>query len=237
MIEPTTLTELRLLAEAATPGEWAFGTPDDDTQESRAEWTDGALVDPDARAAGSLWVAWVPDDEEVPGSRIVAIAGDGPHARADAQWIYATQPRTVLALLDAAAEHDALRDALATADATIERLTGQLFDAGYRQGEDRAEIEALRSQLAGRCLSDVTHRDEEHRQSFCMLPAEHAPLAHDDCMGCTWTDADHWQPAAVDRLADELRAVADESQHEGWDSPAVRRVVDRLRSAFEEPRP
>ena len=109
----------------------------------------------------------------------------------------------------------------------------RLIDAGYRQAEDRAEIEALRSQLAGRCLSDITHRDEEHRQSFCMLPAYHAPLAHDDCMGCTWTDGEHWQPQAVDRLADELARIADESQREGWDSPAVRRVVDRLRAAFD----
>ena len=114
-----------------------------------------------------------------------------------------------------------------------ETAEGRLIDAGYRQAEDRAEIEALRAQLAGRCLSDITHRDAEHRQSFCMLPADHAPLAHDDCMGCTWTDADHWQQQAVDRLTDELQRIADDSQHEGWDSPAVRRVVDRLRAAFD----
>ena len=69
------------------------------------------------------------------------------------------------------------------------------------------EAERLAGMLDGRCLSDITHRDEGHRQSFCMLPAEHAPLAHDDCMGCTWTDADHWQPSAVDRLADDLHAA------------------------------
>ena len=114
-----------------------------------------------------------------------------------------------------------------------EDAEGRLIDAGYRQAEDRAEIAALRSMLAGRCLSDITHRDEEHRQSVCMLPAEHAPLAHDDCMGCTWTDADHWQECAVDRVADELARIADESQHEGWDSPVVRRVVERVARAFE----
>ena len=54
-----------------------------------------------------------------------------------------------------------------------------------------------------------------------------------DCMGCTWTDADHWQPQAVDRVADELARIADESQHEGWGSPVVRRVVERIRRAFE----
>ena len=114
-----------------------------------------------------------------------------------------------------------------------EDAEGRLIDAGYRQAEDRAEIEALRSILAGRCLSDVTHRDEEHRQSVCMLPAGHAPLVHDDCMGCTWTDADHWQECAVDRVADELARIAGESQHEGWGSPVVRRVVERIRRAFE----
>lgn len=87
--------------------------------------------------------------------------------------------------------------------------------------------------LAGRCLSDVTHRDEEHRQSICMLPAEHAPLAHDDCMGCTWTDADHWQQQAVDRVADELQRIADDSQHEGWDHPLVRKIVARLTAALD----
>ena len=33
-----------------------------------------------------------------------------------------------------------------------EAAEGRLIDAGYRQAEDRAEIEALRSQLAGRRL-------------------------------------------------------------------------------------
>ena len=66
-----------------------------------------------------------------------------------------------------------------------------------------ADRDALLAMLAGRCLSDITHRDEEHRQSVCMLPEGHAPLAHDDCMGCTWTDADHWEPSAIDALAEE----------------------------------
>ena len=90
-----------------------------------------------------------------------------------------------------------------------------------------AERDALRAMLSGRCLSDITHRDEEHRQSFCMLPAEHAPLAHDDCMGCTWTDAEHWGPSAVDRVADEVARIADESQHDDWASPRARSIVGR----------
>ena len=96
-----------------------------------------------------------------------------------------------------------------------------------------AELDALRAKLEGRCLSDITHHDEEHRQSVCMLPEWHAPLAHDDCMGCTWTDADHWQPSAVDRVADEVQRIADESKHEGWDGPLVRILVGRVGAALE----
>ena len=77
---------------------------------------------------------------------------------------------------------------------------------------NREELQArqevvLQAMTEGRCLDSITDRNDDHRMSFCMLPAEHAPLAHDDCMGCTWTDADHWQPSAVDRLADQIEAV------------------------------
>ena len=120
------------------------------------------------------------------------------------------------ALLDAAAERDALA-------AKVEAATGALIDAGYRAAEDRSEADALRAMLAGRCLSDITHRDEEHRQSVCMLPVGHAPLAHDDCMGCTWTDADHWEPSAIDALAEEC---------DGWRHLADVRAaaVERVRA-------
>ena len=79
--------------------------------------------------------------------------------------------------------------------------------SGYGSGVPRTHRRnivrvALAAVLSGRCLASA-----EHRQSFCMLPADHAPLAHDDCMGCTWTDADHWQPAAVDRMAGQVEAV------------------------------
>ena len=109
-----------------------------------------------------------------------------------------------------------------------------LLDAADERDALRAERDALAAMVAGRCLSDITHRDEEHRQSVCMLPAGHAPLAHDDCMGCTWTDAEHWEPSAVDRVADEVARIADESQHEDWDSPRVRSIVGRIRRALDE---
>ena len=55
------------------------------------------------------------------------------------------------------------------------------------------EMDQCDQVLAGRCLADVTHRDDEHRQSVCVLPADHR-TAHDDLLGCTWTDAEHHEP-------------------------------------------
>lgn len=90
-------------------------------------------------------------------------------------------------LLDAAAERDAL--------------------AEWRDFSE-AELEALRATLEGRCLSDITHRDEEHRQSVCILPADHR-TAHDDAMGTTWTDANHWQPDPLEAERDALAAAVE----------------------------
>ena len=98
-----------------------------------------------------------------------------------------------------------------------------LLDAAEESDALRAERDALAAMLSGRCLSDITHRDEEHRQSVCMLPEGHAPLAHDDCMGCTWTDAEHWEPSAIDALAEEC---------DGWRHLADVRsaAVERVRA-------
>ncbi|MBP9920146.1 MAG: hypothetical protein KBF43_16335 [Dermatophilaceae bacterium] len=97
---PDDRAQLRALLAAATPGEWAPGTPDDDVAETRAEWVRTCLVAPAEPAAGALWSVWVPDDEEVSGSRIVAITGDGAHGMADAELI-ATAANSLSALLDA----------------------------------------------------------------------------------------------------------------------------------------
>lgn len=107
-----------------------------------------------------------------------------------------------------------------------------LIAIAERMGEP-AHAPVLTRDDLGRCLSDITHRDEEHRQSVCMLPVGHAPLAHDDCLGYTWTDADRWEPSVIDRVADELARIADESQHEGWDSPCVRSIVGRIQRALD----
>ena len=106
--------DLRRRAEAATRGRWAAATPSDDTPETSGEWVRDALLAPDAPAAAALWCTWAPDDDEVPGPRIVAVAGDGPHAEADADWIAAANPAVVLALLD---KLDAAEALLAGSDA------------------------------------------------------------------------------------------------------------------------
>ena len=140
---------------------------------------------------------------------------------------------------------DAILSAVACAGKGYHHTEGW-DDKDSRWGEGRSHVDviqaaaheaaardALRATLEGRCLSDITHRDEEHRQSVCMLPEGHAPLMHDDCMGCTWTDADHWQQSAVDRVADEVQRIADESQREGWDGPLVRILVGRISAALD----
>ena len=113
ILTPGMRADLRRRAEAATRGRWAAATPSDDTPETSAAWVRDALLAPDAPAAGALWCTWAPDDEEVPGPRIIAVTGDGPHAEADADWIAAASPAAVLALLDVLDAMEAERDALA----------------------------------------------------------------------------------------------------------------------------
>ena len=74
------------------------------------------------------------------------------------------------------------------------------------------EREELRAVLNGRCLADITHRDEGHRQSVCILAAPHT-TAHDDGMGCTWTDAEHHGPSELDELRATVARV--EALHAG----------------------
>ena len=68
----------------------------------------------------------------------------------------------------------------------------------------------------GRCLADITLRDEEHRQAVCILAKGHDTV-HDDGMGTTWTDKDHWRLREVEALratVARVEAVADE-----WSDP------------------
>lgn len=53
-------------------------------------------------------------------------------------------------------------------------------------------LEHIEHQWGGvACGSDITHRDEEHRMSICVLPPLHLS-SHDDGEGCQWTDGSHW---------------------------------------------
>ena len=97
-----------------------------------------------------------------------------------------------------------LLDALDAAEAERDRLAAAL--RGYTETLE-AVMDARDLLESGRCLADITHRDEGHRQSVCMRPKDHAPLVHDDCLGCTWSDANHWEPSAVDALAAAVERV------------------------------
>lgn len=81
--------------------------------------------------------------------------------------------------------YPSLRGLLSTVIALVERL---------REAEARLTI------LGGRCLDGITLRDGEHRQAVCILAADHRE-AHDDGLGCAWTDGEHWEASAEDRLA------------------------------------
>ena len=79
---------------------------------------------------------------------------------------------------------------------------------------DPKDVTSAPAVMAGRCLATVTHRDDDRLQSVCMLPSGHMPLVHDDCMGCTWTDADHWQEDPRDTAED--RAESAEAAASGY---------------------
>lgn len=105
----------------------------------------------------------------------------------------------------------ALRDAWETSGVGIE-----YFEQSRRQAraavtaalaEVEASLTAERDALTeGRCLADITHRDDGHRVSVCVLPKGHT-TAHDDALGCIWTDADHWQPSERDDLRARIARV------------------------------
>lgn len=144
--------------------------------------------------------------ERTPWYSVDDLLAHGIESEDDAHYIAALTPPTVLELRDAAENQDILIGSVNHYKADRDALATELTHMTEARDNARAEVDRLTAILDGRCLSDITHRDEEHRQSVCMLPEGHAPLMHDDCMGCTWTDADHWQQSAVDR-ADELEAA------------------------------
>lgn len=83
-----------------------------------------------------------------------------------------------------------------------ETAEGRLIDAGYRQAEDRAEIEALRAQLAGRCLSEPMSSDLDFGSPCprCGHPAvEHHGVDKED--GCLF--GSRFSPCPCDLTATE----------------------------------
>jgi len=250
---PETRAELARLLDAATPGPWTWAAAVNALPDILADLADAeaeqerltvALRLAQARAADAV-AATIPEPIEYPtyhdgyetGRRDGEQAARALAERAEVDidgnliptWDLLNFTRRIYAHLQEAER--SLKELALTRPTPAE--SPRPIDPAAERDALAAERDALRAMLAGRCLSDITHRDEEHRQSVCMLPVGHAPLAHDDCMGCTWTDADHWQPSAVDRVADEVARIADDSQHEGWDSPRVRSIVGRIQRALD----
>ena len=88
-LTPEKLAELRRLAEAATPGPWeAFGAVDG--------------------RRGERWLGVTTDMRAIESARAGDVFAAQNCTRQDALFIAAANPATVLALLDAAAERDAL---------------------------------------------------------------------------------------------------------------------------------
>ena len=71
-----------------------------------------------------------------------------------------------------------------------------------------ARVREAEVALEGRCLADITLRDDDHRMVICILPEGHT-FEHDDGMGCLWTDGGHGQadPATTRAPVERLRAA------------------------------
>ena len=93
------------------------------------------------------------------------------------------------------------------------------FDAASREyvAELVERVKAAEAMLDGRCLSDITHRDDEHRQSICMLAAGHA-TAHDDGKGCRWTDGEHYGLDPAEATIARVRELAEQHPGTAWNS-------------------
>ena len=241
-LTPETIAELRRLLADGTPGPWSTVSGAGNVWHFRDEGAPVVVAGHQCaapRVPDALLIAAAVNalpallDAAVERDALLAIIDDARHAlSADGPKVEPARQVLARALPQTTAWQDRTRHARDNTPPHVIAHRGAQLDAVT------AERDALEAMLSGRCLSDITHRDEGHRQSVCMLPEGHAPLAHDDCMGCTWTDADHWQSHAPERLDAELHAIADESQHEGWDSPLVRRVLGRLQRAYDgEARP
>lgn len=98
----------------------------------------------------------------------------------DAAHVATMAPATTLALVARVRELEAEMG---------ERIFWLDQDAGLI-AEAMERLSAAEAQLKGRCLADITLRDDDHRMVTCILPEGHT-FEHDDGMGCLWTDGGH----------------------------------------------
>ena len=87
-----------------------------------------------------------------------------------------------------------------------------------------ARVREAEAALSGRCLADITLRDDDHRMVICILPEGHT-FEHDDGMGCLWTDgghrADDHSDAARLAAVDELHQPDLDWPHSSHENPEV----------------
>ena len=114
---------------------------------------------------------------------------------------------------------------LAVIEAALAELPAWPWPVSDRQAdwlrETAAEllerVKAAEAVLEGRCLSDITHRDDGHRQSICVLAAGHT-TAHDDGIGCRWTDGEHYGLDPAEATIARVRELAEEHPGTAWNS-------------------
>lgn len=154
------LAALEALAEAATPTDWHAATPADDCPErTAAEYLAKTCANPD-RHPTHLHAVWVPELSEGDGkpNLIIAFTGDGPTSQANAAYIAAAHPGTVLWLirevkrLDREVRH--LRPS--------ERRAGAVsVQAQARAERAEATIERVRAALANHPRACEAHPDDD----------------------------------------------------------------------------
>lgn len=126
--------ELRRLAAAATPGEWAFDPAN-------------SMMLYESELTGARTAIVVPEHESIPEGAICEVWGENHNAAANAAFIAAANPQAVTALLDALAGSEAMRDAL-----------GEIIDPLQEQAE---KAEAERDQLI-KAASCIRHWADTH---------------------------------------------------------------------------
>lgn len=171
-IDPARLDEIEALAKRATPGPWAAYDSNEGTWPPRPGWSvaNDAFHNPPA------------DDEDAPWIAVDLHVGQ----QADAEFIAAADPSTVLALI---ARTRAVEDALQEARAEVAREQVHCNDERFRLAGQRDEARAERlAELAGATGQALDNRDAElaaaHRALDAVTGEE--PMNQDEMGGCVW---------------------------------------------------